>query len=241
MRTSKLKFIISILIFSLLIAGCSNPIDEYQKNINNACDSLSYNLEEALLIEDPSEIESLAIDLEFRSLVLSRAGFSDYENVENNPYYLQASNSLKSIVDRFLTSDGLTLSDEFISAMNKFILVDCKKDNSIDTTQTDSNTSEEEIIQSESTTPTQEKTPQVAPTERIITLPKLVGYSMAQVDEWKWQNQIKLIFSYNTAFNYQTLLSCQVQKRGIVLAQSYPPGTQLIDSYLTFVNLDINC
>ena len=89
--------------------------------------------------------------------------------------------------------------------------------------------------------PAKKTTKQVAPTERTITLPKLVGYSMAQVDEWKWQNQIKLIFSYNTAFNYQTLLSCQVQKRGIVLAQSYPPGTQLIDSYLTFVNLDINC
>ena len=89
--------------------------------------------------------------------------------------------------------------------------------------------------------PAKKKTTQVTPAERIITLPKLVGYSMAQVDEWKWQNQIKLIFSYNTAFNYQTLLSCQVQKRGIVLAQSYPPGTQLIDSYLTFVNLDINC
>jgi hypothetical protein len=89
--------------------------------------------------------------------------------------------------------------------------------------------------------PAKKTTSKVAPTERTITLPKLVGYSMAQVDEWKWQNQIKIIFSYNTAFNYQTFLSCQVQKRGIVLAQSYPPGTQLIDSYLTFVNLDINC
>ena len=89
--------------------------------------------------------------------------------------------------------------------------------------------------------PAKKTTTQVTPAERIITLPKLVGYSMAQVDEWKWQNQIKIIFSYNTAFNYQTFLSCQVQKRGIVLAQSYPPGTQLIDSYLTFVNLDINC
>ena len=89
--------------------------------------------------------------------------------------------------------------------------------------------------------PAKKTTSKVAPTERTIILPKLVGYSMAQVDEWKWQNQIKIIFSYNTAFNYQTFLSCQVQKRGIVLTQSYPPGTQLIDSYLTFVNLDINC
>ena len=89
--------------------------------------------------------------------------------------------------------------------------------------------------------PAKKTSTQVAPAERKIALPNLVGYSMAQVDEWKWQNQIKIILSYRTAFNYQTFLSCQVQKRGIVLAQSYPPGTQLIDSYLTFVNLDINC
>jgi hypothetical protein len=149
MRLSSLKFIVSILITSLLITGCSNPIDEYQENINNACDSLSLNLEEAILDKDPVAIDSLRSDLEFRSLVLSRVGFSDYENIENNPYYLQASNSLKSIVETFVKSDGLTLSDEFISAMYKFIMIDCKKYDSTETTQIDPNTSEEEIIQSQ--------------------------------------------------------------------------------------------
>lgn len=163
MRPSSLKFIISILFTSLLITGCSNPIDEYQtideyqENINNACDSLSLNLEEAILNKDPVEIDSLRSDLEFRSLVLSRVGFSDYENIENNPYYLQASNSLKSIVDTFVKSDGLTLSDEFISAMYKFIMLVCKKVDSTETTQIDPNTPEEEIIQSEQTNPAQEQ------------------------------------------------------------------------------------
>ena len=157
MRLYSSKFIISILITSILITGCSNPIDEYQKNINDACDSLSLNLEEALLIKDPLEIESLRSDLVYRSLVLSRAGFSDYENVENNPYYLQASNSLNSLVETFVKSDGLTLSDEFISAMNKFIMVNCKKNDSTETTQTDSNISEEEVIQSKPTNPALEE------------------------------------------------------------------------------------
>jgi PBP1b-binding outer membrane lipoprotein LpoB len=157
MRLYSSKFIISILITSILITGCSNPIDEYQKNINDACDSLSLNLEEALLIKDPLETESLRSDLVYRSLVLSRAGFSDYENVENNPYYLQASNSLNSLVETFVKSDGLTLSDEFISAMNKFIMVNCKKNDSTETTQTDSNISEEEVIQSKPTNPAQEE------------------------------------------------------------------------------------
>ena len=137
MRLYNSKFIINILITSILITGCSNPIDEYQKNINDACDSLSLNLEEALLIKDPLEIESLRSDLVYRSLVLSRAGFSDYENVENNPYYLQASNSLNSLVETFVKSEGLTLSDEFISAMNKFFMVDCKKDESTDPAKED--------------------------------------------------------------------------------------------------------
>ena len=143
MRLSSLKFIISILVTSLSITGCSNPIDEnqsideYQKNINEVCDSLSLNLEEALIIEDPYEIEDLMSDLVFRSLSLSSAKFSGYENVENNPYYLQAKNSLNSIVERFVNSDGLTLSDEFISAMNIFFMVDCKKDDSTDTAKAD--------------------------------------------------------------------------------------------------------
>ena len=143
MRLSSLKFIISILITSLSITGCSNPIDEnqsideYQKNINEVCDSLSLNLEEALLIEDPSEIEDLMSDLVIRSLSLSTAKFSDYENVENNPYYLQAKNSLNSIVETFVNFDDLTLSDGFISAMNKFFVVDCKKDDSTDTAEED--------------------------------------------------------------------------------------------------------
>ena len=143
MRLSSLKIIISILVTSLSITGCSNPIDEnqsideYQKNINEVCDSLSLNLEEALLTEDPSEIEDLMSDLVIRSLSLSTAKFSDYENVENNPYYLQAKNSLNSIVETFVNSDGLTLSDEFISAMNKFFMVDCKKDDSTDTAKGD--------------------------------------------------------------------------------------------------------
>ena len=230
-----------MLVSSLLVTGCSNSIDEYQTNITNACSSLSFNLEEALLTESPENIDSLRRDIDYQSLVLSRAGFSDYANIENNPYYLKVANNLKLIVDTFLTSDALTLSEKFISEMNQFLTVDCKKDESIEAIPTDPNTSEEEIIQSKPTNPAQEKTPQVAPTERIITLPRFIGNSMAQVDEWKWQNQIKLVFSYRTAFNYETLLSCQLQKRGIVLAQDYPPGTQLIDSYLTFVGLEVNC
>ena len=157
MRLYNSKFIINILITSILITGCSNPIDEYQKNINDACDSLSLNLEEALLTEDPLEIEDLMSDLVSRSLSLSSDKFSDYENVENNPYYLQASNSLNSLVETFVKSDGLTLSDEFISAMNKFIMVNCKKNDSTETTQTDSNISEEEVIQSKPTNPAQEE------------------------------------------------------------------------------------
>jgi hypothetical protein len=145
MRLSSLKFIISILIISLSITGCSNPIDynqsidEYQKNINEVCDSLYLNLEEALLTEDPLEIEDLMSDLVFRSLSLSSDKFSDYENVENNPYYLQAKNSLNSINERFVKSifETLTLSDEFISAMNKFFMVDCKKDESTDPAKED--------------------------------------------------------------------------------------------------------
>lgn len=89
--------------------------------------------------------------------------------------------------------------------------------------------------------PAKKTSTKVAPSDRTIVLPKLVGFSMAQVDVWKWQNQIKLTFHYSTAFNYQTLLSCQVQKRGIVLAQSYLPGTQLKDNFATTVFLDINC
>ena len=145
MRLSSLKFIIRILITSLSITGCSNPIDynqsidEYQKNINEVCDSLYLNLEEALLTEDPLEIEDLMSDLVFRSLSLSSDKFSDYENVENNPYYLQAKNSLNSINERFVKSifETLTLSDEFISAMNKFFMVACKKDDSIDPAKED--------------------------------------------------------------------------------------------------------
>ena len=138
MRLSSLKFIISILITSLSITGCSNPIDEYraideyQKNINEVCDSLYLNFEEALLTQDPLEIDDLMIDLASRSLSLSSDMWSDYENVEGNPYYLQAKNSLNSISERFLRSTGLILSDEFISAMNKFFVVDCKKDDSAD-------------------------------------------------------------------------------------------------------------
>ena len=143
MRLSSLKFIISILITSLSITGCSNPIDEnqsideYQKNINEVCDSLYLNFKEALLTEDPLEIEDLMSDLVSRSLSLSTAKFSDYENVENNPYYLQAKNSLNSISERFVRSTGLILSDEFISAMNKFFVVDCKKDDSTDPAKED--------------------------------------------------------------------------------------------------------
>jgi hypothetical protein len=145
MRLSSLKFIIRILITSLSITGCSNPIDynqsidEYQKNINEVCDSLYLNLEEALLTVDPLEIEDLMSDLVFRSLSLSSDKFSDYENVENNPYYLQAKNSLNSINERFVKSifETLTLSDEFISTMNKFFMVDCKKDDSIDPAKED--------------------------------------------------------------------------------------------------------
>jgi hypothetical protein len=144
MRLSSLKFIISILVTSLSITGCSNPIeenqsiDEYQKNINEVCDSLSLNLEEALINEDPYEIEVLFSDIVFRSLSLSSDTFSDYENVENNPYYLQAKNSLNSIAERFVSSGPpWTLSDEFISAMNQFFMVDCKKDNSTDTVKED--------------------------------------------------------------------------------------------------------
>jgi hypothetical protein len=145
MRLPSLKFIISILITSLSITGCSNPIDEnqsideYQKNINEVCDSLYLNLEEALLTEDPLEIEDLMSDLVFRSLSLSSDKFSDYENVENNPYYLKAKNSLNSINERFVKSifETLTLSDEFISAMNKFFIVDCKKGDSIDPVKED--------------------------------------------------------------------------------------------------------
>lgn len=145
MRLSSLKFMISILITSLSITGCSNPIDEnqsideYQKNINEVCDSLYLNLEEALLTEDPLEIEDLMSDLVSRSLSLSSDKFSDYENVENNPYYLQAKNSLNSINERFVKSifETLTLSDEFISAMNKFFMVDCKKDESTDPAKED--------------------------------------------------------------------------------------------------------
>jgi hypothetical protein len=145
MRLSNLKFIISILITSLSITGCSNPIDEnqaineYQKNINEVCDSLYLNFEEALLTQDPLEIEDLMSDLVFRSLSLSSDKFSDYENVENNPYYLQAKNSLNSINERFVKSifETLTLSDEFISTMNKFFMVDCKKDDSIDPAKED--------------------------------------------------------------------------------------------------------
>ena len=68
MRLSSLKIIISILVTSLPITGCSNPIDEnqsideYQKNINEVCDSLYLNFKEALLTEDPLEIEDLMID-----------------------------------------------------------------------------------------------------------------------------------------------------------------------------------
>ena len=143
MRLSSLKFIISILITSLSITGCSNPIDEYraideyQKNINEVCDSLYLNFEEALLTQDPLEIDDLMIDLQSRSLSLSSDMYSDYENVENNPYYLQAKNSLNSISERFLRSTGLILSDEFISAMNKFFVVDCKKDDSMDPAKED--------------------------------------------------------------------------------------------------------
>ena len=143
MRLSSLKFIISILITSLSITGCSNPIDEnqsideYQKNINEVCDSLYLNFKEALLTEDPLEIEDLMVDLVSRSLSLSSDLYSDYENVENNPYYLQAKNSLNSISERFLRSTGLILSDEFISAMNKFFVVDCKRDDSTDPAKED--------------------------------------------------------------------------------------------------------
>jgi hypothetical protein len=143
MRLSSLKFIISILITSLSITGCSNPIDEYQaideyqKNINEVCDSLYLNFEEALLTQDPLEIDDLMIDLQSRSLSLSSDMYSDYENVENNPYYLQAKNSLNSISERFLRSTGLILSDEFISAMNKFFVDDCKKDDSADPAKED--------------------------------------------------------------------------------------------------------
>ena len=145
MKLFKLKSTTGLLVTSLLISGCSNSVDEYQKDITNACDSLSLNLEEALLIKSPSDIESLRSDLAYRSLVLSRAGLSDYENIENNPYYLQVANSLNSIVDKFLTSDVLTLSEEFIFEMNEFLMVDCKKDESIEALPTDPNISEEEI------------------------------------------------------------------------------------------------
>ena len=143
MRLSSLKFIISILVTSLSITGCSNPIDEnqsideYQKNINEVCDSLYLNFKEALLTEDPLEIEDLMVDLVSRSLSLSSDMYSDYENVENNPYYLQAKNSLNSIVETFVNFDDLTLNDGFISAMNKFFMVNCKKDDSTDPAKED--------------------------------------------------------------------------------------------------------
>ncbi len=71
--------------------------------------------------------------------------------------------------------------------------------------------------------PAKKTSTQVAPAERKIALPNLVGYSMAQVDEWKWQNQIKIILSYRTAFNYQTFLSCQVQKKRHCFGSKLPP------------------
>jgi hypothetical protein len=89
--------------------------------------------------------------------------------------------------------------------------------------------------------PAKKTTTQVTPAERIITLPKLVGYSMAQVDEWKLQNNLKINLIYNTAIGYNHTISCQVQKRGFVLGQSYPAGTQLKDNISTSVFLDINC
>lgn len=261
MKLFKLKLLLGVLITSLFISSCSSPDElviresELKKAISNRADSceLVWHLEtygwwaqlslfsiEPIEPIEPSQATVMADKLKNYSLEV-------LDIIKSDPDIKAEFFSDFAFFQEKISAEDF--STGILREMGRIYFPDCgyfSEDKAIEVPQeqepqSDPNNSEGEITQSEPTNPVQEKTPQVAPTERIITLPKFVGYSMAQVDEWKWQNQIKLIFSYNTAFNYQTFLSCQVQKRGIVLAQSYPPGTQLIDSYLTFVNLDINC
>jgi hypothetical protein len=81
----------------------------------------------------------------------------------------------------------------------------------------------------------------VTPINPTIVLPKLIGFNMAQIEEWKRVNNLKMNLIFNTAIGYNYTISCQVQKKGIVLGQNYPPGTQVKDSYSTSIFLEINC
>jgi hypothetical protein len=80
-----------------------------------------------------------------------------------------------------------------------------------------------------------------APTDRTIVLPRLIGSNMYQIEEWKRINNLKLNLIFNTAVGYNYTISCRVQNKGVVLGQSYPPGTQVKDSYSTSIFLDISC
>jgi hypothetical protein len=93
----------------------------------------------------------------------------------------------------------------------------------------------------EATNPSKKRSIPVAPIDQTIVLPKLIGFNMAQIEEWKRINNLKINLIFNTAVGYNYTISCQVQKKGIVLGQSYPAGTQVKDSYSTSIFLDINC
>ncbi len=78
-------------------------------------------------------------------------------------------------------------------------------------------------------------------TEQTFVVPSFIGYTQADAENWKFKNGIKVNFFYNTAFGYNYLISCQVQKRGRVLSQSPQAGAQLVNSFGSTIRFDIDC
>jgi len=78
-------------------------------------------------------------------------------------------------------------------------------------------------------------------TEQTFVVPSFIGYTQAEAENWKFKNGIKVNFFYNTAFGYNYVISCQVQKRGRILSQSPKVGSQLVNSFGSTMRFDIDC
>jgi hypothetical protein len=85
--------------------------------------------------------------------------------------------------------------------------------------------------------------PQSNSTSQVQTfsLPNLIGYSQADLEQWKFQNQLKVHFIYNTAIGYDHSVSCFVAKQGNVVSQNPRAGVAVTNAYSTGIWLSIDC
>ena len=74
-----------------------------------------------------------------------------------------------------------------------------------------------------------------------FTVPNFVGSSQAMVENWKRRNGLKVTIFYSTAIGYNYLVSCQVQEKGIVLAQQPFAGSRMVNAFGNTIWLDIDC